>query len=212
MQVIKERPILFSGEMIRAVLEGRKTQTRRVCKIPVSIPRGYPGASRDRPAAWSKLLDLCPYGQPGDRLWVRETWCDGYSESHECWGFRADMRYQCGRPIPDDGLFKTWKPSIFMPRKYSRILLEVVDVRVERVNEISEEDAIAEGIYKLSSGYWSGGIHPIKETQKHLPSPIEGFQDLWDSINGKKMPWDSNPWVWVVTFKVLEKYNASNTK
>lgn len=202
---MKERPILFSGPMVRAILDGSKTQTRRVVKPqppssapsriacdwyePIVVRRGMhePGDSvfgfANDEDGWR-----CPYGAPGDRLWCRETF--GIvprppSDSSRCrigpdgkgitW--RADWN---GNPSG----FK-WKPSIHMPRWASRITLEVTGVRVERLNEINAVEAMCEGI-----------------PERHL-GPIDAFAELWESINGAGS-WDENPWVWVVEFKRLE--------
>ena len=185
-----ERPILFSGPMVRAILDGRKTMTRRVVKK--QPPDGWDRACwfrapvmgwtyRPEPAdEWHTVK--CPYGQTSDRLWVRETWCDGYTGTADPYLYRATYK---------GGANYTWKPSIHMPRKASRITLEVVGVRVERLQEISEDDAFAEGV--------SDKVNPNEED--YTLSAEEVFEKLWDSINGKKHPWDSNPWVWVVEFK-----------
>lgn len=215
-QAVKERPILFSAPMVRAILEGRKTQTRRIVKPQPQPPYGYdsldpthpidygvrwenPGdGSKGPPGMWTKR---CPYGKPGDRLWVRETW------SIEAWGtgyeitYRADRTHRElleGRDYTEDAdpwcrYYDTqvgdWRPSIHMPRAASRILLEVVSVRVEHLNDINEEDALADGGWE----YRSCPVHK---------SPVRSFADLWESINGKKS-WDANPWVWVVEFRRL---------
>ena len=204
---MKERPILFSGEMVRAILEGRKTQTRRVVKPTQSTPKVAPlrmepwiidgewqeddngapcwsGFHPDYPgeAKWFS----CPYGQPGDRLWVRETWAQHFGELR----YRADEA--------PDGYYhgaKGWKSSIFMPRAISRITLEITDVRVERVQEISEPDAEAEGITPE---------FPAR-AQDISGSDQRAFANLWDSINAKRgYGWDANPWVWVVSFRRVQ--------
>ncbi len=162
---MKERPIMFSGEMVRAILEGRKTQTRRVWKRPEL-----------RKADW-EIGDssiACPYGEVGDRLWVRETWCGGQHG--------MPVHYKASWTEHEYG--PAWKPSIHMPRKYSRITLEITGVRVERVQDMSVEDAINEGI----------GLSSV--------DPLGSFGQLWDSINAKcGYGWGVNPWVWVVEFK-----------
>jgi hypothetical protein len=207
---MKERPILFIGEMVRAVLEGRKTMTRRVLSnIPPAqdfSPIPYPDFTK---WAWMRPgknhLDIeyserfkCPYGQPGDRLWVRETWVkvddmNGDEQTH----YRAD-----GEDIPGP-----WKPSIFMPRWASRITLEIVSVRVERLREITEEDAKKEGAHlavwhelKNGDGEDVSGLPGYPDQRAAYKN---GFANIWDSINGKKHPWESNPWVWVIEFKKL---------
>jgi hypothetical protein len=184
-----ERPILFSSLMVRAILEGRKTQTRRITKpqhawAPSMLTPGY-------------LAKISPYGKPGDHLWVRETCLnnalDGYPP---VWFYRADDEDK-----PDD---RKWKPSIFMPRAASRITLEVTGLKVERLNDISERDAIAEGIT------W-----PNKDGKPYRP-PIDfygmsrlriaadRFHVLWDSLNSKRgFGWRENPWVWVISFRKL---------
>lgn len=198
---MKDHPILFSGEMVRAILENRKTQTRRVVTpqpdeedsgldatclwyAPTIIVKGMeePGpevfgfSSLER--GWK-----CPYGAPGDRLWVRETWgyaCGVHGKPPECdqscIGYRADN---------DNIDEKNWRPSIFMPRWASRIVLEIVKVRVERLQVISHEDVIAEG---GPFGY-SG-------------SSDEDYFYVWDQINGKRGFYAyTNPWVWVIEFR-----------
>ena len=185
---MKERPILMAGEMVRATLAGRKTQTRRVIKPqPELAPDGkWDWKPRGK---WAGAIGKngqhnlrCPYGQPGDVLWVRECFSP-YLYRDGCW-YWADgnvAAYDATKP----------KPSIYMPRWASRILLEVVDVRVERVQEISEEDAMAEGVE------WKEYAGLANKTAKKL------FRTLWDKINGKKHPWKSNPWVWRVEFKMV---------
>lgn len=158
---MKERPILFSGEMVRAILEGRKTQTRRIIKgkrdangISIEIPR---------------------FGKIGDLLYVRETWSEDFDGRIQ---YRADT----------DGTGRKWKPSIHMPRRVSRITLEITNIRVERLNDISEEDSEAEGV----SGTWTRDLN----YKWH-------FKKLWESLNGAGS-WEKNPWVWVVEFKVVQ--------
>jgi hypothetical protein len=201
---MKEKPILFSAPMVRAILAGNKTQTRRIVKPqpdtecegveivcehynPTKTDRKgeeYPGPEvfgfADENSGW-----VCPYGAPGDRLWVRETfWCGLKPEIHE----RAAVAYRADY-FPFDVTYK-WKPSIYMPRWASRITLEVAAVRVERLQDISESDAMAEGIYSTV------------ETDSDHVAPTECYKKLWESINGPGS-WDANPWVWVVEFKRL---------
>lgn len=214
---MRERPILFSAPMVRAILDGRKTQTRRVVKSTKFCPErgsavGQAGGAwlygspaslglRDRGDHWVVPLSGdylqrmcteeaygwgagagCPYGQPGDRLWVRETWapCDG--------GFcyRADEP-EGSLAKPDDG---RWHPSIHMFREASRITLEVTGVRVERLQDISDADAVAEGCYSTGT------------IGRDWQAPVDGFPALWALINGQAS-WAANPWVWVVEFKRL---------
>lgn len=207
-EVSKERPILFSGPMVRAILEGRKTQTRRVVKPqpPASCYYDINGNQNkaccmfDAPdlpggvgfcpptAKSSDHLLPCPYGGPGDRLWVRETWFDNGADWNGCSDktparcvFRADGEFS--DHFPEDYMHAKWSPSIHMPRWASRITLEVKAVRVERLNDISEDDAIAEGVE---------------------PSPMcdarDRFCNLWVSVYGDGS-FDANPWVWVVEFE-----------
>jgi len=165
----REHPILFSAAMIRAILAGTKTQTRRVIKP-------QPSGMDDHRRYLSVLSDVYQkYGRPGDLLWVRETW--GPCEGGFC--YRAD---ESDGAKPDDG---RWHSARFMPRFASRITLETTDVRVERVRDISEGDAMCEGA--------EAGLD-VTATDR--------FARLWDLINAKRgYGWDANPWVWVISFK-----------
>lgn len=184
MAEIKERPILFSGEMVKAILEGRKTQTRRVMKPqPPEI-----GLFDDhlwlcsKKGVWANGHGhqlKCPYGQTGDTLWVRETHYPLDNKGAAL--YRADGQCEVAK----------WTPSIFMFRKYSRINLKISDVRVERLQDISEEDAKTEGLIREISAvstFWNG-----------LRNPILAYRFLWEKINGRDS-WDKNPWVWVIEF------------
>jgi hypothetical protein len=187
----RERPILFSGPMVRAILDGSKTQTRRVVKDAQLEGIGRCHWSK---TGWAHLRLSggcscqpvpCPYGYPGDRLWVRETW----APEREGTGCPDDTGtlYRATDPGWDDedtGL--RWRPSIFMPRAASRILLEVTDVCVQRLQDITEDDAREEG-------------YPPK--YNHCPG--EWFFDTWSSIHGEGS-WDANPWVWALTFRRLQ--------
>jgi hypothetical protein len=202
---MKERPILFSGPMVRALLDGSKTQTRRVCKPMNSWVRQDCREVRmvdGKPFHF--LLDATnpmeelrsPYGIPGDRLWVRETW----NTSARCLP-SIDEPYIYAADLNSDGVKKwaaTWRPSIHMPRIASRITLEVTGVRVERLRDISAADCLAEGIPSIDTpGAWS---EPIPR-EPNLPAIYKGaFCALWESINGDES-WEANPWVWVVEFK-----------
>lgn len=207
---MKEHPILFSGSMVRALLTGTKTQTRRVVKpqpdrvCPVlHLPRvlNKSGDGFD--------VQLSPYGQPGDRIWVRETHqfdapCDGtwqHTSFYGCKGAPLDLIPERFRR-PEFCLYRagyahdiTWRPAIHMPRWASRITLEIVSVRVERLQDISEADAQAEGC----------SLECMTPTGEDSGSAIygpSGYRALWESINGPGS-WDANPWVWVVEFKRL---------
>jgi hypothetical protein len=177
---MKERPILMSAPMVRATLADIKTNTRRVIK-PTWQPatdRQYIAMSNYRAAA------ACPYGQPGDLLWVRETWCDGYPGTADPYLYRATY---------EGGASHKWKPSIFMPRAASRLTLRITDVRAERVQDATPEDCLAEGItpdMEIHAGqYW-------REDAR------ERFTALWDGINAKRgYGWAANPWVWVISFE-----------
>jgi hypothetical protein len=208
----KERPILFSAAMVRALLDGSKTQTRRVlksnCQEIGERDDGTPWPWSENPETAADHWHACPYGEPGDRLWVRETFLDtlGTGVEHrdqqgkrQRYAFAADCRPgSYGDEARKDYGLK-WKPSIHMPRAASRILLEIVSVRVERLQAIGEEDARAEGVTikeRHTVGYCAGAF---------LPPSIRAYRELWESINGTGS-WDANPWVWVVEFKrVLER-------
>ena len=204
MHTTQERPILFSGAMVRAILDGSKTQTRRVAK-PVKHPDlgdvYAPGALVLEREPQHVIDRACPYGQPGDRLYVRETWAQPTTLDPGPTFYRADY--------PDSVLGKyenlppaeaiTWKPSIHMPRALSRILLEITGVRVERLNDCSEADARAEGIAPELDG-WTDYSNPSCQM---CPNPVDSYRTLWDSINGAGA-WAANPWVWVVEFRRIQ--------
>ncbi len=207
--------------MVRAILDGRKTQTRRAVK-PVRGFKHYdicrPDMAADDFAVWWHgketervgVWQSCPYGQPGDRLWVRETfqgplWEEGTWDAGTDYHSPAFCEYRAdGGPMPEyvdfgDKLRQGWKPSIHMPRWASRILLEVTDVRVERLQSISEADAIAEGIDGTACAA-AVGTAPSRQTL--LPVAVHGYAHLWGSLNADRgYGWDTNPWVWVVSFK-----------
>lgn len=201
-QEIKERPILFSGPMIRALLAGTKTQTRRVVK-PTSGPHNIEQVISTPDSLAAFVRHRCPYGKTGDRMWVREAWKvsahqHGYDNGTQESG---SIDFEEGVAVVQyrsDGALKTfddldaaddeqasraiakWRPSIHMPRWASRILLEIVSVRVERLQDISDEDAVAEGM-------------PIDDAWYD-------YMRLWERLNGASS-WAANPWVWVVEFK-----------
>ncbi len=230
---MKERGMIFNGEMVRAILDGRKTQTRRPVKFPVHDKNlGCELAGNELAGELSAGNYLnSAFGKPGDRIWVRETFqgplfdydlMDSYCkdptpfEKPEFCVYKAD-----GVPAPefydaDDELHCCWRPSIHMPRWASRILLEIIDVRTERLNAISEEDAQREGVhtevwdqtvvarnYAASDEFfqfWSDDMpHYVEMNQLYRSS----FRSLWESIYGAEN-WQANPWVWVIEFKRVE--------
>ena len=177
-----ERPILFSGPMVVAILEGRKTQTRRVIDPQPDCAESSVGCiGRSLPSVLAMrggfFFIRCRYGKPGDHLWVRETWHPQKSHKGPV-SYRATWKDE----NPDEG----WKPSIFMPRWASRITLEIVSVRVQRLHDITESDARAEGV--------EGLCHPTFSLR-------ESYIVLWDMINKQKHPWKSNPFVWKIEFR-----------
>lgn len=201
---MKERPILFSAPMVRAILAGTKTQTRRVVK-PRKDPDYGCELSPGEIAGDEHAARLCPYGQPGDRLWVRETFAkiDGQTQPWIETDYRAT--YTHGDRLGDTlGLKKRWTPAIHMPRAASRISLEITAVRVERLQDISEAAAKAEGVHRNIDGLWSGGVWKHLAQPNRYGDPCNAFCDLWASINGGES-WDANPWVWVVEFKRVQQ-------
>ena len=211
---MKERPILFSGPMVRALLTGTKTQTRRIAK-PVRHPdlgNVYTAGALVLEHEPQHVIDrACPYGQPGDRLWVRETWnwfdpetipasrVGNRAPFTGCQGERAifwSAAYAADGNIPSPGYGKGnyWRPSIHMPRWASRITLEVTGVHLERLQDISVADALAEGV----------NVHPYHHGKPptSIYSPVQAYRDLWEQINGAGS-WEANPWVWAVEFKRL---------
>lgn len=210
---VKERPIIFSGPMVRAIIEGRKTQTRRVLGIqpPDVLTHRPPWCNKSTriingKRCWFFLAErdpnrggvfYCKYGEVGDMLWVRETfWVYPGVISSRLLREGADTWPKVIYDIDGDNSWcieHCWvrRPSIFMRRKHSRITLEITDVRVQRLQEISERDAEAEGVMPLPIDVQPG--HAFREC----------FADTWDAINGKRHPWASNPWVWAITFEVV---------
>jgi hypothetical protein len=208
--------------MVCATLDGRKTNTRRMNGLDVinKNPDDYHHPYQEKPGVWyfhknsypSVGPFKCPYGIPGDRLWVRETWAlssDCGLNTPDAYGtpvHRASFPYTIGERH-DAGLLREparWKPPIYMPRWASRILLEITDIGVERVQDISEEDAIAEGMQFHNGGeiHHSGYRHDINHGFVYSTAR-EAMSVLWDSIHGPGS-WDKNPWVWVVKFKVIK--------
>lgn len=212
-----DRPILFSAPMVRALLAGTKTQTRRVVKPALSGREwveqretgGFWRCADGEPTCYAGVWEtheyaqqypiICPYGQPGDRLWVREAHWWFKDEHDPVIGYAPpkltaeDVLY---RADGDDGR-RVWRPSIHMPRWASRITLEVTGVRVERLQDISEADAIAEGIERSGTFNWRNYLdHPYAD----FTSARRSYRSLWEQINGPGS-WDENPWVWVVSFR-----------
>ncbi|MFK1706881.1 ASCH domain-containing protein [Klebsiella quasipneumoniae] len=228
-----ERGMIFNAEMVRAILDGRKTQTRREVKLNLDIAclattydwatslaaNHYQGLTEEQIQHKAESLRgvihpvilgngqmvsiICPHGKPGDRIWVRETWqaihdyCDENGHVDERRYARSIPRHRgnywhpvyeeaWGNESREDREFP-WRPSIHMPRWASRILLEITDVRVERLRSMSQDDARAEGVI-AASGPMEAGL---------------AFRELWDSIYGEES-WKANPWVWVIEFKRVE--------
>ncbi|EJK8055626.1 hypothetical protein NO575_000601 [Klebsiella pneumoniae] len=219
---MKERGMIFNGEMVRAILDGRKTQTRRIMKPqPEPCPRGghwWPSnvfktmlhvedEMQNGKGGWGGLVgDACPFGDVGDRIWVRETWAEAGASAPDLKLYRANYPehvpsiYENVPPAEEI----RWTPSIHMPRTASRIQLEITDVRVERLNAISEEDAEAEGI-DMEALYDSQDCYDCiaDHNMTGRPTVTGAFKYLWDSIYGEE-GWKSNPWVWVIEFKRVE--------
>lgn len=194
---MKETPILFTSEMARAILDGSKTQTRRLVDSIVLLKKqtgaGIITNSDDERNGWQSLTQFCRYGQAGDRLWVKETHLPTSGGVY----YRAD--FSDFDAAGHGAMYGGWKPSIFCKRIYSRITLEIARVRVERLQDITEEDAKADGSPEPTG---RNGCYPAPwATAKPGPTTYrESYQRLWDSINAKKAPWKSNPWVWAITF------------
>lgn len=184
------KPVLFNTEMVRAILEGRKTCTRRVLKRPFEVhPNGY----ITKPRGTERLCPYIPPYQPGDILYVRETWCKGsYGDEKEKYYYKAD----------DNNFFCTWHPSIHMPKEAARIFLKVTDVRVERLQDITDDGAKAEG------ANWKNGKN-VGWEEKMRRTAVERFAEIWESTIKKTDKhihgWDANPYVWVIEFERCEK-------
>lgn len=237
---MKERGMIFNSEMVRALLDGRKTQTRRslsdrqlkMISVAADVGECYPLESgQNHENSQSYYREWCPFGAVGDRIWVRETWAILGNEDGCCidWEeklckadersaariYRASCEQRPGNyglwSIPDDADWKphtkdyqyegAWRPSIHMPRWASRITLEITDVRVERLNSISEEDARAEGI--IDGGCVNCGEPEPCSCAHPQPDATDAFAYLWQSIYGQEN-WDANPFVWVIQFERVE--------
>lgn len=222
---MKELPILFSTNMVRAVLEGRKTQTRRIVdtskrgwdaqKMRLSFTQNItPDDCRfGNKAVQTEIVGFhafftgegyeghqigvkCLYGQPGDVLWVRESFAKATIAGKEVYGYKSLEKYPSAIK---------YKPSIHMPKDAARIWLQVDEIRIERLQDISDEDAIAEGIQKYGPfGEFKGSAHPNGGAMKFraYSKATTAFRDIWEEINGQES-WQTNPWVWVIKFKVL---------
>lgn len=212
---VKERPILFSAAMVRAILEGRKTVTRREVKKPAALnclAAGFEPAFLALPGN----SDMCPYGTPGDRLWVRETWyCDHFEVMRGPYLKPDDLdvrealndgtlAYAADGLTPYEADQPVWKPSIHMPRWACRIQLEITDVRVERLQDISDAQIEAEGIDldALTDGQERYDMCHAGSGAEGRPTLLTAWRDLWQSINGLDS-WEANQWVWVVEFKQI---------
>ncbi|CDM90435.1 hypothetical protein [Xenorhabdus bovienii] len=244
---MKETPIIFNADMVRAILDGRKTQTRRVIQSPAKNMQcqgsevirhralgdkwygDYVFSMRDKHGTWQdythkQFIAKCPRGQIGDRLWVRETfavlgnedgcpidWDENLIKGDEQQAARI-YKASCWQNPSNYGLWSipdrdmqyegTWRPSIHMPRWASRITLEVTDIRVERLQDIKEEDALAEGIKTGRFGNksnWRDGFYAPGDNQPCF-SAKEAFKCLWQSIYSEES-WNANPWVWVIEFR-----------
>jgi len=210
---MKERPIIFNDEMVRAILSGQKTQTRRtVANVRPDNCLTLRKPTKTKAGTHTHVIDapkhgLCPFGKVGDRLWVREAFAAGLCT-------KSTMAYRAThKPIDlDEGWDEVikWRPSIHMPRWASRILLEITDARVESLKDISNEDAQAEGMTFTDYGLdrfgnqrpgwlWRKSSHH----EECLGSAKWAFANLWESIYGEES-WRSNPWVWVIEFKRVE--------
>ncbi|HHS9697052.1 TPA: hypothetical protein ACTW7C_001715 [Klebsiella pneumoniae] len=248
---MKERGMIFNGEMVRAILDGRKTQTRRIIKPQpeATLSGSLSGKWLSRPLnglLLPKIEDIaihCPFGVVGDRIWVRETWSDVNLDGAPAVAYRADdevydlmenkslldedgafnyqdtrvSKYQFAAWHSDliSGIEGNWRPSIHMPRWASRIMLEITDVRVERLNSINEHDAIAEGLAEISKD-WRTYKYGVPDRDGYPGTddcgwpwhewecyPISAYSKLWESIYGADS-WQANPWVWVIEFKRAE--------
>ncbi len=204
---MKLKPILFGTEMVQAILQGRKTQTRRVVKPQPKNVEGCYKRPNNNLFQWTHLPVgvgvgvgnpfICPFGQPSDVLWVRETFC--YNEDD---GLSSEFSYKADYPKANG-----WTPSIHMPKAAARIFLEITDVRVEHLHDISEEDAISEGVERMHHGfkkYTPHFTHKAGVIGVCYSNAKSSFESLWKSINGEQS-WDENPWVWVVEFKTIDK-------
>lgn len=191
---MSEKPILFNTEMVRAILDGRKTQTRRVIRFPEGTTGHLPPSGAKDYIYWPGGIKRAPY-KPGDTLWVRETWKQ-YTAGTAGPGLIDGYLYKADEPQDTSGMMveDRWHPSIHMPKDAARIWLKVTDIRCEQLNDMTEEDAIAEGFPDSPAG---------------TDSPLERFSVLWDKtvkrVDRDRFGWYGNPWVWVISFKRIER-------
>lgn len=238
-----DRPILFSAPMIRALIAGRKTQTRRLLKLPKKTFSGGPIYERpdmggwepttsggggcfiignqgeripypERVAIWHKTTGVCmetPW-QPGDRLWIRETWTATGTGVWTIADARARIATDQRIVYRADGGDGPWWSSLFLPREFSRLTLTVTDVLVQQLQDISEDDAQAEGIWQVKSDDEDNGCFTYLGASDFVGcwSAKSAFAKLWDSLNAKRAPWASNPWVCALTFTV-GRHNIDDT-
>ena len=222
---MRARPLVMSGEMVRATLDGRKTQTRRVIKDMTDHYFHRWGDTCALFSAFKSGLRLtavrCPYGQPGDLLYVREAWHahkldDNLLPAELSPSSPSRIWWHADESRDNADYIGKVRPSIHMPRWASRLTLTITGIRVERVQEISREDSIAEGIQRdtsafMQGGWWDyGGARLANGDPANITTnPVRSFEGLWDEINGKRRPgkpdlsWKANPWVWVITFRPI---------
>ena len=213
---MKIKPILFGTPMVQGILEDRKNQTRRTqgLKIINENPDDWENIFQDKDGNWFASTESaegdclypveCPK-QIGDILWVRETFEIVPIETASVYTADSNVQKKLRYKADGEDSFEKWKPSIFMPKSACRIFLKVTNVRVERLNDITEEDAISEGIIKHSD-YGSTGYILYTEPEAAYTDidAVYSFESLWESINGKES-WEANPWVWVYDFKRVDK-------
>ncbi|PHJ65032.1 hypothetical protein VF04_04415 [Nostoc linckia z7] len=223
---MKERPLLFNGDMVCAILQGSKSETRRlrsldyINKAPDNFflealilekpKKDLVTVAKFKNLTTGELVDIpCPYGQPGDLLWVRETWRQAPSDDAVCFAYKADMSYKCSPSVPEleklVAVNGAWKPSIHMPKQAARIWLEILNIRVEKLWDINQISATREGVEKVFRD--ASYNQPARELYKDYHSgafvytrPRTSFQSLWESVNGANS-WAIDPWIWVVEFK-----------
>lgn len=209
-----ERPILFSTDMVQALLAGRKTQTRRTNSLSFvnESPETWTCEKVEKEPAFfffnkeeeDYMVEIkCPYGKPGDLLWVRENFC--FADSFEN---GKEVRTYSYQATPLTKLKVKWKPSIHMPKKAARIWLKVTNVRVERLHDISKRDSLAEGVFEIEKD--EAYTDYMKQAGAYS-GPIGSFLSLWESINGLDSVL-ANPWVWVIDFKVVSTTGRANVK